>query len=154
MASFILFFSLLSVSIYLTSLCRLWNKKKVQKNAISTQPVSKHNFLCLLQCIHSIVCYNFWYSHVRAETVSWTCNLSLISLESYLVMYIFMICSSINKSVIWVFVDVEQQLWFVLSQMVEIEVSDLKVEDVQTWQDICVLYVMTEILSSLLHRWL
>ena len=83
-----------------------------------------------------------------------TCNLSLISLESYLVMYIFMICSSINTSVIWVFVDVEQQLWFVLSQMVEIEVSDLKVEDVQTWQDICVLYVMTEILSSLLHRWL
>jgi hypothetical protein len=43
-----------------------------------------------------------------------------------------MICSSINTSVIWVFVDVEQQLWFVLSQMVEIEVSDLKVEDVQT----------------------
>ena len=39
-----------------------------------------------------------------------------------------MICSSINTSVIWVFVDVEQQLWFVLSQMVEIEVSDLKVE--------------------------
>ena len=42
-----LFFSFLcsQISIYLTSLCSLWNKKKVQKNAISKQPVSKHNWL-------------------------------------------------------------------------------------------------------------
>ncbi|KAG2632713.1 hypothetical protein PVAP13_2NG100603 [Panicum virgatum] len=36
-----LFFSFLcsQISIYLTSLCSLWNKKKLQKYAISKQPI-------------------------------------------------------------------------------------------------------------------